>query len=456
MRLAPYLFYVLLFTIPFGTRKLLYQFTFGLDEYEAIWLYVSDTALLFFILAALWELYKKEDREVPGRVGSALAVLAVCAFLSVLFAPLPLLALSQAVRLIALMIFALALEKLAARGAISRKLTFAIIGILAATESVIAFLQFFNQKSLNLSLLGESVLGQQVGGAAKIIVEGAKLVRGYGTFPHPNVLGAFLCMGLISLSYLFVRNMNRTNGGRIFGRFLKLPRVNSETVLILIGLDLVLFGLVLTFSRAAWAVACVSIVLFFISMWRRRKEHGVSAASLAVLFIALSIFSGTIFYKMSWAIFPRAQVTSGEPAVSYRLAYNELGIKLLKSHPFGVGIGNSVFFAVKNELYQKMGMREVWQWQPIHNIYLLMAAEIGVIGLMSFLVLIAIVLFIKNLSAAADGTLNFELGTSKIMLCTLLLFGLVDHFLWTLEPGRLMLWLAIGLAMGFNGVRKPS
>ena len=34
------------------------------------------------------------------------------------------------------------------------------------------------------------------------------------------------------------------------------------------------------------------------------------------------------------------------------------------------------------------------------------------------------------------------------MMLALLFFGIADHFLWTLEPGRLMFWLVTGIIMG--------
>ena len=37
----------------------------------------------------------------------------------------------------------------------------------------------------------------------------------------------------------------------------------------------------------------------------------------------------------------------------------------------------------------------------------------------------------------------FTLGA----LVSLLVFGLFDHFLWTIQPGRLMLWVVIGIAV---------
>lgn len=444
--------YASILSIPFGTRKLLFHFTPGIDEYEAVWLYASDIALLLFWGVAWKELWSMPAEKVPRPPWIAFTLFLLAALCSVFAAPLKLFALLQFVRLFLTMLFGLAVAKLVASRGISRKTVYVLLGALAAGESLCALLQFIFQRSIGLALLGESVLGQQTAGTAKIVIEGVKFIRGYGTFPHPNVLGAFLGMGLIALSYLFLLNMSRPKE-KLFGWFLKLPRMNTSTVAILLGLDLTLFGLVLTFSRAAWAVAGIAMLLFFICMWLKRKEYGISLSSLCALVLVFVVLSGIIVYKMSWAIFPRAAVNLGEPAVSYRLAYTELGITLSKAHPLGVGIGNSVFYAVKSELYQKMGMREVWAWQPVHNLYLLISSEVGIAGLVLFLAAIFL-LFAQAWEKTRSHDPEFAIA--GIMLFALLLFGLTDHFLWTLESGRLMLWLTIGLMVRLNKAGRAS
>ena len=167
-------------------------------------------------------------------------------------------------------------------------------------------------------------------------------------------------------------------------------------------------------------------------------ETRKKAATLLFLLAAFVLIIGKTY---GFVLFPRAQLSSSEPAVVYRLAYNELGVEIIKSKPFGVGIGNQVIYAVKNDLYRNLEMTERWQWQPVHNIYILMAAEIGVFGLLAFLLFAGRLLIATFTSGGA-------LLVPALMLSALLLLGFSDHFLWTLWPGRLMLWLAIGLALG--------
>lgn len=442
--------YALVLLLPVGTRKLMSQFTPGFDEYETVWLYASDIACVVFLVCAWWGGVVKR-LNVSTRVRVALAVFALSALFSVAFAPLKILSAIAVLRVLVLLAVAVVMRSFIGSGEISRRVVLVLFGLGAALQSCIALFQFAYQRSVGLGLLGESTLGIGPGhpGTAKIMVEGGQLLRAYGTFPHPNMLGAFLIIGLLSLCELFLLNMNRAKGGELFGRWMKLPRVNYATVMILAGINLTIFGLVLSFSRTAWVVTTLAIAMLFVGMWAGRKRYGISGASLAALAIALTVLSGTIAYEMGWAISPRARMVSTEPAVTYRISYNDLGFSLIDSHPFGVGAGNSVFFAVKNGIYGKMGMPFVWQWQPIHNIYLLVATEVGIAGLVALLVALWGMAFTGKEKGSSVGRRTVfaegEFFVARVMLAALLVFGLFDHFFWTLQQGRLMFWLAVGL-----------
>lgn len=133
-----------------------------------------------------------------------------------------------------------------------------------------------------------------------------------------------------------------------------------------------------------------------------------------------------------------------------------LGLELVASHPFGVGIGNQVFYSVQNGLYQWRGMTHAWEWEPVHNIYLLIATELGILGLAAFLTLLLSIIFnfgIRNFPCVA---LSLGVAVAALMSLSLMAFGLVDHFLWTLQPGRLMLWLVVGLALSWGIAETPT
>ena len=427
-KLLPVSFWLFLFSLPLGTRKLLWRFTAGFDEYEAVFLYASDFFLIAFL--ALFFFTRGFDglgKKIGGNfIAVSLFFLILFSAFSVLAADYLLLSFFAAIRLVLTITAALAAAELLRDGTVKFERVALALAAFSVVQSLVGFGQFAFQGGLGLKFLGEPEIGPLVGGASKVLAGGGKLLRAYGTFPHPNVFAAFLLSGLFSFYYLW----------------LKIPPAGQRAGLAkrlaaALGIFAVLAGLALSFSRSAWFAAALLTAVFLIRVFLT-AETRKKAATLLFLLAAFVLIIGKTY---GFVLFPRAQLSSSEPAVVYRLAYNELGVEIIKSKPFGVGIGNQVIYAVKNDLYRNLEMTERWQWQPVHNIYILMAAEIGVFGLLAFLLFAGRLLIATFTSGGA-------LLVPALMLSALLLLGFSDHFLWTLWPGRLMLWLAIGLALG--------
>lgn len=424
--------YIAVILCTFGTRKLLGHITQGFDEYESFFIYLSDLVLAVPIFLII------KNRYFP-KVNPLLIGFIALSFFSIFYAFSIPLAIYSFARLLLVILAAVSVAILIQKEFLKIEWIFGGLAITAVIQSAIGVGQFIFQKSLGLTWLGEPVIGPDIGGSAKIVVEGVRILRAYGTFPHPNVLAAFLLLGLISLCYFWFKidanipmNTNYTNP------VIRIIRTHSY-IGIALGIFIVSLGLVLAFSRAAWLVGGI-VLLFVVGRSLLVKEYfrqGVRLAIFLIPIISLLFFSFRIY------TFPRAAISSSEPAVTQRLSYNQLGLELIKIRPFGVGIGNQVLYAVKNEVYQDLGMNEVWQWQPIHNIYLLIASEIGILGLLIFLIFLSRLIILNSL---------FTIPT--MMFSTLLLLGLFDHYLWTLEPGRIMLWLVIGLVLAQGALSR--
>lgn len=452
-KLTKYLFYVFLLSIPLGTRFLLHQFTTGFDEYEAVFVYLSDILMLGFLASFFWEFglppHQTGSFIVAGRsplwcggVGQfwqqkkplALKIFLILAFVSIFTALSHGIAVYNFIRLILLAATASVAAKMLKMGIVKFEGILAVLAGSAVVQALIGIAQFIKQESLGLVRLGEPIIGPNVGGAAKIIAESGKVLRAYGTFPHPNVLAAFLAIGLLAMYYFW---LNRPSEWKVFSGW----RTLVSDTLFGVGIFIIILGLTFAFSRAAWAVAALSS-LFVISYSLLVRRKWVQAVRLSILLFAITLIA---FFGFKNFILPRAQISSGEPAVTQRMGYNDIAIGLIKNNFLGVGIGNQVLYSVKNEVYKNAGMTQVWQWQPVHNIYLLMASEIGILGLLAFL------LFVGKLFLSQSFMIhNSSFIIPITMLSALLILGLFDHFLWTLQPGRLMLWLTIGLVMGLT------
>jgi O-antigen ligase len=431
------------FLIPIGTKKFLFDFPTPFrnaytSEYTSAFLYGSDILFLicfislFFSRPLAWWEGQLKKFKVPL---SFLALFLIFGALSLFSAGYFNFGVYSFGRLALGVLSALMVGAALKSGIIRFKEIACAISLAAVFESIIGFLQFILSKSVGLWFLGETVFGPGTPGIAKVFINGTEFARAYGTMPHANILAGFLVLGLLALFYLFIRE------GKPHWRVLEAS-----------GIFIVLTGLFLTFSRSGWITALTSII--FLITWelfadkerRRRVVHLLSVLLASCLFL---------FLVLGWAISSRAHLSLSEEPVADRWAYDEIGTELIVSKPLGVGMGNELFYAYHNDFFEKYNVNALGQWQPIHNLYLMVGSETGVLGLVSFLIFI-VLLVLRSLGGGGSRVINPELKVSVIMLLALLLFGLFDHFLWDLELGRLMLWVTIGILLGTAQTKDPA
>ena len=90
-------------------------------------------------------------------------------------------------------------------------------------------------------------------------------------------------------------------------------------------------------------------------------------------------------------------------------------------------------------------MKNSWEWQPIHNLYLLIGSEVGVLGLLSFIIFILGAFIKKGLLFLKKDKEEYYIILA--IMSSLLIIGLFDHFLWTIDSPALLFWLMIGLLL---------
>jgi O-antigen ligase len=103
---------------------------------------------------------------------------------------------------------------------------------------------------------------------------------------------------------------------------------------------------------------------------------------------------------------------------------------------FGVGAGNFVPWLMRQQLSGRSIGLPADQYQPVHNIYLLVFKELGLVGLLLFLVWLGMA-FVRRYT--------HDHLVYAGLFSMLLLIGLFDHFLWTIQAGSLLFWLIAGL-----------
>jgi O-antigen ligase len=299
--------------------------------------------------------------------------------------------------------------------------------ILSTFESLLAIVQFFNQSSVGsvLHKLGEGVLSPQIQGLAKIVSGGTSYIRGYGTFPHPNLLSAFLVVGILFSLYLLIKSQTT-----------KLKAVYCFTLLLNI------VGLTITFSRAGFLGAIIGLIIVLASLitFNFYKDYKKTALiALAVIFLG----SLTCFIILKPYLQTRATVSDGSSLE--RIFYVKIGLKIIKDHPiFGIGIGESVLHM------QQYSPVKLWPWQiqPVHNYFLLSAAELGIpfTMLLLYLFLYHLLKLFKNLNKNV-----FDLTLFSILISFLVLMQF-DHYFYTLQQTQMLLWVILGIIAA--GIKK--
>jgi len=185
------------------------------------------------------------------------------------------------------------------------------------------------------------------------------------------------------------------------------------------------------------------LILFSVGLVAIYKFKTFGAKIFLPSFLTFIFLSVLIIWQ---PLFTRANVSASEDAFTQRVLYMKTASKMIKEKPLlGSGVGGFTL-SMQKTLQDLVGSKDIepWIYQPVHNIYLLAISEIGIFGFLVFLGLIFFVFW--NPRANLKDFYNPYL----IILIGFLFFGLLDHYLWSLQTGRLMFWVVLGLCLRFS------
>ncbi|OGE43899.1 hypothetical protein A3B45_02620 [Candidatus Daviesbacteria bacterium RIFCSPLOWO2_01_FULL_39_12] len=273
-------------------------------------------------------------------------------------------------------------------------LTLAILG-----QSFLALAQFVKGETLGFWILGERTFSISTPAIAKFDFYGTQFLRPYATFPHPNVLAAFL---VLSVALCFAL------------------RAKKELFLFSTTAFLGIVALVLTVSRVAIAVGVVSAFVLLPKRW--------------FIWILLVVILASPF------LYPRfaAVLNFDNLTLLRREELSKLALQIWAQSPlFGVGLNNFILSSAESLV---VGPGRFLQ--PVHNIFLLSLAETGVLGLLGLLGLIGYSIFRLINQGSILKTKHFAL-----MWVVIIFLGMFDHYFLTLPQGYRMLFLIWGLSL---------
>jgi O-antigen ligase len=215
----------------------------------------------------------------------------------------------------------------------------------------------------------------------------------------------------------------------------------------LAAMGLALTTLLLTFSRAAWLGTLFGGLILASLLWlaHRRGTWSLSRSSVALLG-AVSLGVALIFVLLHWPLLqPRLGLTSqGVEIRSVDDRQMQVGsaLTLIQMRPaLGVGLGN---YPVALYRLAPETVSEYPVYQPVYNVLLLSAAELGLGGGILWVTLVLapwLALWARRRTLRIS---SWWAGLSGA-LAGLTLVSVLDFYPWSSHQGTLLLWIIWGL-----------
>jgi len=303
---------------------------------------------------------------------------------------------------------------------------FWILALTSIFQCLVTIDQYLVQESIGLKHLGEQRIAFnfspeiQMASQERWIFDkwwGAKtlskhILRPFGTFPHPNVLGAFLGIAFFATSFLYLKTKKRWLAPL---------------------LSLQLFTIALTYSRAAIFGVVGAFCGFLVLLWIMKAEW----KKLLLPFLIGALFSGA---TLSEQYVQRGGVVSASASSHFsnsaRVSYAKMALSMAKSRPLkGCGFGQYL-----SEVEPHAPQTFPFPILKVHNLFLLLLAEVGVVGVAAFLAFLGSLLY-----GTLKRGINLERATLLAILALILFSGCVDYFWLELQHGRLMLFVILAL-----------
>jgi len=288
-------------------------------------------------------------------------------------------------------------------------------------ESFLAIAQYLNQGSLNgiFYFLGERSFTGTTPGIANADIGSTLILRPYGTFSHPNVLAAYLLVAII-----------------LVWSFILTSKKQWKRILRVVTLIVCSIALLITFSRVA---IFIWVILLFCILGRLafHSLKSVKAKILFVLIFAISLVVISFVPVIREVLLRFSQTSLSDESVTEREELLSAAFTMIREHPiFGVGLYNFIPALAPLQNPMPLGL----YLQPVHNIFMLVFVETGIIGLGFF-----IGLFVTTVERIKKQDMKMK-GALFILLFVIILTGMFDHYWLTLQQGQLLFATIIGLS----------
>ncbi len=414
------LFYLFVFLLPWQTVWIIREIFYGGEkwQYGTIGLYLSDVALWVWLFGTAI-LYRQKIKKHLIENKKMFFILFAFVFWSLasflwsgdreLSLYFSVLLFSGAGLFLMIPIFSFSEQKVVK-----------IFTISVILQSVIGLMQFITQQTVSQKFLGLSHREIWQGGNAVFTVNGERWLRNYGAMPHPNIFGTLLFATLLLTIGLYYFSVYKKN---IFVK-----------ALYFIGIALISLNILFTFSRSAWLMTIMGIIAILVLFWREKRKILMPIFVVIVLSVVIIFSSANLFRE-------RVEQDSlpTHNSIVDRELYIRQALKSTSQYPLiGVGAGDYT----KSVFEQDHHLRPIWFYQPVHNVFILITAELGIIGLILFL---SFLILIYSYIFRSWYHFNFWQKIFSTIFSLLLVFSLLDHWFWSTHFGLLFLFFLTGL-----------
>jgi O-antigen ligase len=446
-KIIEYGLYLFIFLLPWQTRLILREGNLnGYWEYGTFSIYATEILLwAIFAMAAIWWLLKKSEirnskseirnkSQIPNlkpKINSKfqipktkfvflfLGFFVFWSFISIFWSESKSVALQAWIRLAEGVGLFLVLQVIRFDMV---KLAWAFI-ISALVQAGLGGWQFFTQSTFASKWLGMAIHDPISPGTIVVETVLRRWLRAYGSLPHPNMLAGFLALAIILTVWLYQK-----------------VDYGLKKLLLPICFAILTLGLLTTFSKSVIVSLAIVALFLWIMIWltRQDKEFKITLLKFTLIFLIITAIFSVVFWEpVSTRFYGQGRLEA--KSTIERLSYFDQAKQLIKKHPvIGVGIGNYTL-VVHNEINPNL---QSWDYQPVHNIYLLAITELGAAGIV-FVSLFFSFLFYWFLRLIKEK--NF----SHLVLFSIVFFiaviGFFDHYLWTLYFGIVIFWFSIGI-----------
>jgi len=395
----------ILFLIFFWQTRIAIFEKYALYDYSIWFLYATDIVIVFLILGTAFLFTRKQltDYKYIFLIGLFLIAVSIISASNVLSASAQLYRLFRIILGLGFVLW-LVLFLRNTKYPVSRIIIILTIGFLPL--GLIGFSEIMLGKSLGLKLIGEWDFSLAMPGIATLRINDFLLLRPYATFPHPNVFGAIA--GMLAL-YWILREQVQT----VFVRWIQVFMVGA---------------LIISFSRTSWIGFGVVLLIYkgrSIITFFKSSTDGVKFILGGLLITVLILMTSRVFQLGSDDVL----------SVTRRIDLNKIAILMWQDFPI-LGIGLNQFIYQLGNYWENMNATRFYQ--PAHNIYLLVLAELGAVG---FVVIMSTLL--KTI-IIAWGKLPIEIRGWWIFIS---ITGLFDHYWITLPATYYMFCLTLGLTL---------